>query len=56
MRKVREIMDQSDALVARRCRTQTALHKRRHLRHWVPRFTWIGETLHNVCSTNLEKA
>jgi hypothetical protein len=56
LRKLREIMDHMYALFDRRCRTQTALDKLKKLRHWVKRFTWIGDTLKKVCSPNLEKA
>jgi hypothetical protein len=56
LRKLREIMDHVYALFDRRCRTQTALGKLRKLRHWVKRFTWIGDTLKKVFSPNLEKA
>ena len=44
LRKLREIMEHISALFDRRCRTQTALGKLRTLRHWVKRFTWIGNT------------
>ena len=56
LRKLREIMEHMYALFDRRCRTQTALSKLRKLRHWVKRFTWIGDTLKKVSSPNLEKA
>ena len=56
LRKLREIMDSIYALFDRRCRTQTALGKLQKLRHWVKRFTWIGDTLKKVFSPNLEKA
>ncbi len=56
LRKLREIMEHIYALFDRRCRTQTALGKLRKLRHWVKRFTWIGNTLQKVFSPNLEKA
>jgi len=49
-------MEHIYALFDRRCRTQTALGKLRKLRHWVKRFTWIGNTLQKVFSPNLEKA
>ena len=55
-RKLREIMEHISALFDRRCRTQTALGKLRQLRHWVKRFTWIGNTLQKVFSPHLEKA
>src|SRR5467141_2524803 len=56
LRKLREIMEHIYALFDRRCHTQTALGKLRKLRHWVQRFTWIGDTLQKVFSPNLEKA
>jgi hypothetical protein len=56
LRKLREIVDHMYALFDRRCRTQTALGKLRKLRQWIKRFTWIGDTLNKVLSTNLEKA
>ncbi len=56
LRKLREIMDHIYALFDRRCRTQTALGKRKKLRQWVSRFTWIGETLKKVFSPHREKA
>ena len=56
VRKLREIMEHMYALFDRRCRTQTALDKLRKLRQWVKRFTWIGDTLKKVFSSNLEKA
>ena len=56
VRKRREIMEHMDALFDWRCRTQTALDKLRKLRQWVKRFTWIGDTLKKVFSSNLEKA
>ena len=56
LRKLREIMDHLYARFDRRCRTQTALGKLKKLRHWVKRFTWIGDTLKQVCSPTLEKA
>jgi hypothetical protein len=43
-RKLREIMEHLYALFDRRCRTQTALDKRKKWRQWVKRFTWIGDT------------
>jgi hypothetical protein len=55
-RKLRDIMDHMYALFDRRCRTQTALGKLKKLRHWVNRFTWIGDSLKKVCSPTLEKA
>jgi hypothetical protein len=56
LRKLRAIMDHIYKLFDRRCRTQTALDKLKKLRHWVNRFTWIGDTLKKVFSPNLEKA
>ena len=56
LRKLREIMDSVYAVVDRRCRTQTALSKVKKLRHWVQRFTWIGDTLQKVFSPHLAKA
>jgi hypothetical protein len=56
LRTLREIMDHIYALFDRRCRTQTALGKLNKLRHWVKRFTWIGDTLKKVFSPTLEKA
>jgi hypothetical protein len=56
LRKLREIMDHLYALFDRRCRTQTALDRLKKLRQWVKRFKWIGDTLHKVFSSNLEKA
>ena len=55
-RKLRDIMEHIDALLDRRCRTQTALGKLSKLRQWVKRFTWIGETFKKVCSPTLEQA
>jgi hypothetical protein len=56
LRKLREIMEHMYAVFDRRCRTQTALDKLRQLRQWVQRFTWIGDTLTKVFSSNLEQA
>ena len=56
LRKLREIMEHIYALFDRRCRTQRALDKLKKLRHWVKRFTWIGDTLNKVFSPTLEKA
>lgn len=56
LRKLREIMEHIYALFDRRCRTQTALGKLTKLRHWVTRFSWIGDTLKKVFSPNLDKA
>jgi hypothetical protein len=56
LRKLREIMEHIYALFDRRCRTPTALGKLRKLRHWVKRFTWIGDTFKKVFSPNLEQA
>ena len=56
LRKLREIMEHIYALFARRCHTQTALGKLRQRRHWVQRFTWIGDTVKKVFSPTLEKA
>jgi hypothetical protein len=56
LRKLREIMDHISALFDRRCHRQTALGKLRKLRHWVQRFTWIGDTVKKVFSPTLEKA
>lgn len=56
LRKLREIMEHIYALFDRRCHTQTALGKLRKLRHWVQRFTWIGDTVKKVFSPTLEKA
>jgi len=56
LRKLREIMEHIYALFDRRCRMQTALNKRRKLRQWVKRFTWIGDTLKKIFSPTLEKA
>ncbi len=52
----RDIMEHIDALLDRRCRTQTALGKLRKLRQWVKRFPWIGETFKKVFSPTLEQA
>src|SRR5437660_12416341 len=49
-------MEHIYALFDRRCRTQSALDKLKKLRHWVKRFTWIGDTLKKVFSPTLEKA
>jgi hypothetical protein len=43
-------------LFDRRCRTQTARRQLNKLRHWVKRFTWMGDTLKKVFSPHLEKA
>jgi hypothetical protein len=56
LRKLREIMEHIYALFDRRCHTQTALGKLRKLRHWVQRFTWIGDTVKKIFSPTLEKA
>jgi hypothetical protein len=56
LRKLRDIMEHIYALFDRRCRTQSALGKLKKLRHWVKRFTWIGDTLNKVFSPTLEKA
>src|SRR5712691_1449160 len=56
LRQLREIMEPIDALFDRRCRTQTALGKRKTLRQWVNRFTGIGATFKKVFSPHLEKA
>jgi Transposase len=56
LRKLREIMEHIYALFDRRCRTPTALGKRKKLRQWVNRFTWMGDTLKKVFSPHLEKA
>ena len=56
LRKLREIMEHIYALFDRRCHTQTALGKLKKLRHWVQRFTWIGDTLKKVFAPTLEKA
>ena len=42
-RQRRELMAHMDALVDRRCRTQTALDKRNQLRQWVQRFPGMGD-------------
>jgi hypothetical protein len=55
-RTLRESMDHLSALCDRRCRTQTALGKRKTLRQWVKRVQWLGETFKTVCSPHLEKA
>src|SRR5712691_4787019 len=54
LRALREIMDHIYALFDRRCRTQTALGKLRKLRHWVQRFTWIGDTVKKLFSPALD--
>ena len=56
LRKRRDIMEHIYALFDRRCRTQRARDKLKKLRHWVKRFTWIGDTLNKVFSPTLEKA
>ena len=56
LRKLREIMEHIYALFDRRCHTQTAMGKRKKLRQWVKRFTWIGDTLNKVFAPTLEKA
>jgi hypothetical protein len=56
LRTLRELMEHMYALFDRRCRTQTALGTLRKLRHWVTRFTWIGDTVKKVFSPPLEKA
>ena len=35
---------------------ESALHKRKKLRQWGKRFTWIGDTVHKVFAPTLEKA
>ena len=52
----REIMAPMDALLDRRCRTQTALATRKQLRPWVQRFPWRGDPLQKGCAPPLEKA
>ena len=42
-RQRRELMAHMDALVDRRCRTQTALDTRNQLRQWVQRFPGMGD-------------
>ena len=56
LRTLREMMEHISALFDRRCRTPTALGKRKKLRPWVHRFTWIGDTLQKVFAPHLEKA
>src|SRR5205807_618644 len=56
LRKLREIMEHIYALFDRRCRTLTALGTLTKLRHWVKRFSWIGDTFKTVFSSNLDKA
>jgi hypothetical protein len=56
LRKLREIMAHIYALFDRRCRTPTALDKRKKLRQWVKRFTWIGDILKKVFAPPLAKA
>ena len=56
LRQLREIMDPIDALFDRRGRTQTALDRLKKLRQWVKRVKWMGDTLNQVVSPNLEKA
>jgi hypothetical protein len=56
LRQRHEIMGHMYALFDRRCRTQTALGKLKKLRQWDKRFQWIGDTLNQVFSPNLEKA
>lgn len=52
----RERMEDSDALCARRCHPQTALGTLQHLRQWVRRCTWMGETGKKVCSPRRDHA
>ena len=49
-------MDQGYALFDRRCRTQTALNKRRQLRRRLGRFPCLGDTLKKLYAPTLEKA
>jgi len=56
LRKLRELMEQVDALFDRRCRTQTALDKLTKLRRRLNRFKYLGETLKKLYSPTLEKA
>lgn len=56
LRTLREIMDEVYRLFDRRCRTETALAKRAHLRARVQRFQKVGQTLQPLFSSNLEKA
>jgi hypothetical protein len=56
LRKLREIMEHIYALFDRRCRTQTAKGKLKQLRHWVQRFTWMGDTVKKVFSPHREQA
>ena len=55
LRKLRDIMEHIYALFDRRCRTQSALDKLKKLRHWVKRFTWIGDTLTRCSRQPLKK-
>jgi hypothetical protein len=49
-------MEHLYALFDRRCRTQSALDTLKKLRQWGKRFTWIGDTVHKVCSPPLDQA
>jgi chromosome segregation ATPase len=55
LRKLRELMEQVDALFDRRYRTQTALDKLAKLRRRLNRFKHLGETLKKLFSPTLEK-
>ena len=56
LRRMREIMEPVYAWFDRRCRTQTALDQRAHLRRRLNRFKSLGETLQKLFSPTLEKA
>ncbi len=56
LRALREIMDEVYRLFDRRCRTETALAKLRHLRQRVQRFNHLAKTLKALFSANVEKA
>ena len=56
LRTLRAIMDEVYRLFDRRCRTDTALVKLRHLRQRVQRFTQLNQVLKGLFSANVEKA
>ena len=56
LRTLRDLMEHISAFFDRRGRPQPALGKRRKLRPWGNRCTWMGETVQKVCSPTLAQA
>ena len=56
LRALRMVVDEVYRLFDRRCRTQTAVAKLRHLRGRVKRFKTLGKALDKLHGPNLEKA